>query len=160
MKAQPTVKLSVIVLVVLSTFCRVSIAEEMTAFRVLSTDASNGVATSRTSQFVIWYSERIDPESFKATLNGADVSELFRPAPNIIETVRLPYKEGLNELTVGGALKGETDLAMEAQRYKIDYRGLKGLLEVHVEEKLGLSDEEVRKAAEKKFVSISGRNTN
>lgn len=70
------------------------------------TDLPTG--TSNTNLFVI-YGKTVVPESFEASLNGGDVSNLFKPAAGGHEIVSIPLKAGKNELklSVNGDIAGE-----------------------------------------------------
>lgn len=67
-------------------------------------------------RLAISYGETTIPETFKATLNGADVSALFSPAPGVSQVVLLPLSRGSNTLvlaidgrTEGGGVATDTD---------------------------------------------------
>jgi hypothetical protein len=55
---------------------------------------------------IIVYGATIDPASFRAQLNGNNVSYLFHPVPQKIEPVRLPLQPGQNilKVTVNGRI--------------------------------------------------------
>ena len=85
------------------------------------TSASTAVdAAQVTFPIVVFYDATIRPESFRATLNGADVTSRFRPAPDAHEVVRLPLRPGKNELmlSVQGGAGGPTSPA----RLELDVR--------------------------------------
>ena len=66
--------------------------------------------TTRVSLLVV-YAKTVDPETFRASLNGADTSELFSPLPGGSEMVELPVHEGENVLAIsidGTLLDGKT----------------------------------------------------
>jgi hypothetical protein len=49
---------------------------------------------------VVFYGEKILPESFRATLNGADIRPRFDPKPDAHEAVTLQLTPGKNELVL------------------------------------------------------------
>ena len=59
-----------------------------------------------TYPLVLVYDRNIIPTSFKASLNGADISSLFQPTPGTSQTVNLTLTKGRNvlELSVDGNL--------------------------------------------------------
>lgn len=64
------------------------------------------------------YSEALEPGSFRATLNGKDVSVRFRPAPGSGETVELPLQDGVNVLRLMGDRASKSPVTENAD-YKI-----------------------------------------
>lgn len=48
----------------------------------------------------VHYGRGVDPDGFRATLNGEDVSGLFAPRPSRSEVVSLPLQRGENELRI------------------------------------------------------------
>jgi len=74
-----------------------------TKFLSLASPSGASTRVSRaqaTFPVVVFYDEAILPESFRATLNGVDVSGRFRPKPANHEVVRLQLKPGHNEVVL------------------------------------------------------------
>jgi hypothetical protein len=76
------------------------------------TSASTRVSRARAAfPVVVFYGGTIFPESFRATLDGADVRARFHPKPKGHEVVRLQLKPGRNVLVLsvrGAGTSGET----------------------------------------------------
>ncbi|MBD3647778.1 MAG: hypothetical protein HUJ31_10075 [Pseudomonadales bacterium] len=53
--------------------------------------------TRRNTEFMIGYSEDIDPRFLVVELDGKDISHLFDPKPTSLETVQLPIVEGVSK---------------------------------------------------------------
>ncbi len=50
------------------------------------------------AHFVVCYGASVDASSFRAQLNGGDVSRCFHPSPGAIERVKVPLKRAFNKL--------------------------------------------------------------
>jgi hypothetical protein len=57
-------------------------------------------AGQRTFPLMVFYGVTISPQTFKATLNGADIRGLFHPSPGGMEMVSLSLVVGSNSLTL------------------------------------------------------------
>jgi hypothetical protein len=73
-------------------------------------------AGERTFPLMIFYGTTIQPQTFRATLNGTDITALFHPAPGGTELINLPLDPGSNPLvlsvdgaTASGRMASDTD---------------------------------------------------
>ncbi len=72
-------------------------ANELLTYRKPTQNRWHAESDKELATFVIVYSDRIDPKSFKVTPGWA--RKYFHPEPGTEETVELPLKPGINKLT-------------------------------------------------------------
>jgi hypothetical protein len=88
------------------------------------TDASTRVRRARASfPVVVFYGQTILPESFRATLNGADVRARFHPKASGHDVVTLQLRPGKNELLLSVQGQGAAgEIATASSRLEFEVR--------------------------------------
>ena len=75
--------------------------DEFLTYTAPTTKTSSLPAGTTSTRVTIIYGATIDPATFHATLEGADVTSAFHPAPGTRESVTLPLVSGRNVLKLG-----------------------------------------------------------
>ena len=75
-------------------------ANRLLTYASVSADSTTFEAETDEIPLVILYDRSVSAETFTATLNGTDISSLFKPSPGRIEAVNVPLVTGRNELVL------------------------------------------------------------